>query len=136
MRPKVLSPLEMKQSGSVVVEATIALPLLFLIFAAVVQFGYALSVRMALQNASLVGARVAVLSAGKTSAEVCEAARNAVASVVNPERLECETVPTSLPAAEDTKVTVALTYPLPVLWEGGFIAESELFTVRGQTTMQ
>jgi Flp pilus assembly protein TadG len=105
------------QRGSVLVEAAMVLPLLWLLLAAIVQFGYTFAVLITMQNAALAAVRTATLGEGRTAAEVCEVARTAAASLVEPTALECVTSPT-LPAASDSLVTVALSYPMPLFFYG------------------
>ncbi len=103
--------------GSVLVEAAMVLPLLWLFLAAIVQFGYAFAVLITMQNAALAAVRTATLGEGRTAAEVCEVARAAAASLVEPAELGCLTSP-ELPAASDSLVTVALSYPMPLFFNG------------------
>ena len=124
------------QKGGVIVEAAITLPLLFTVLAAVVQFGYAYSVLLVMQNASLIAARSAVLSEGRTSSQVCDLARASVSTMVDPALLECVTQPATLPAAQDTLITIALSYPIPVFFVGNLPAMSDILTLRVQSTMQ
>ncbi len=124
------------QRGSVLVEAMLVLPLLCMFAAAIVQFGYIYSVQIGLQHAAFAAARVATLGSGRTSAEVCEAARVSAVGLVDSTLLGCSTQPSVLPVAPDTAVTVALSYPMPLLFGESFLATSELVTLRAQTTMQ
>lgn len=99
--------------GSVLVEAAVVIPLLWLFLAAIVQFGYAYSILITMQNAALSAVRSATLGQGRTATEVCEVARAAAAPMIEPSDLVCSTSP-QLPASPDTLVTVALSYPMPL----------------------
>lgn len=123
------------ERGSVLVEASIALPLLWLFLAAIVQFGYAYSVLITMQNAAVAAARTATLGSGRTASEVCEVARTAVASMVEKSRLVCSTTP-ELPASPDTLVTVTLAYPIVLPFYGEVSVFGENWTLQTQAVMQ
>jgi Flp pilus assembly protein TadG len=123
------------ERGGVLVEAAIALPVLWLFLAAIVQFGYAYSVLITMQNAAVVAARTATLGSGRTSSEVCEVARTAAATLVEPARLVCSTAP-ALPASPDTLVTVALAYPMAIPFYGEVSVFGESWTLETRAVMQ
>jgi Flp pilus assembly protein TadG len=124
------------QSGAALVEAAITLPIVFTFIAAIVQFGYAYSVLITLQNASVVAARTATLSTGRTTTEVCAAARAAVATMLEPTQVACVTTPSALPATPDTLVTVGLSYSIPVLMGSELLSWGQTWTLRAQAAMQ
>jgi len=104
------------ERGSVIVEAAITLPVFWLFLAAIIQFGYTFAVLITMQNAALSAVRSATLGQGRTAAEVCEVARAAATSMIEPTELVCSTSP-QLPASPDTLVTVALSYPMPLFFQ-------------------
>lgn len=125
-----------RKKGSVLVESTITLPLFFALLAAIVQFGYAYAVYLTIQNASVVAARAATLSTGKTTSEVCALARAAVSSLVDSNQLVCATDPATLPAAADTAVTINLSYTIPLLLSSNVIQLQPNWTLEAHTVMQ
>ncbi len=121
--------------GSVLVEATIVLPLLWLLLAAIVQFGYAFSVLITMQNAALAAVRSATLVQGRTTTEVCEVARAAAAAtMIEPSALTCSTSP-QLPASPDTLVIVALSYPIPLFLQGELSTIGPNWVLEAQAAM-
>lgn len=124
------------ERGSVLVEATVTFPLLFALLAAIIQFGYAYAVLITLQNASVIAARTAILSSGKSTTQVCDAARVAVSSIVDPAQLVCATTPAILPASPDTAITVQLTYSIPLLLDNGLIQLEPNWTLQARAVMQ
>jgi Flp pilus assembly protein TadG len=120
--------------GSVLVEAAMVLPVLCLFLAAIVQFGYAFSILITMQNAALAAVRTATLADGHTAAEVCEVARAAAAPMVEPSELGCLTSP-ELPAASDSLVTVALSYPMPLFFSGDLSVFGPNWTLEASAAM-
>jgi Flp pilus assembly protein TadG len=100
------------ERGAAFIEAAFVAPMVLLLFLGMVQFGFAFGVLSQLRSATAVGARVAILGTNQTQSQVCDAAKNSLASLVDTTLLVCETTPTILPAAGNTPVTVTLSYPV------------------------
>lgn len=124
------------QDGSVFVEAAIVSPLLIMLTVSIMQFGYIYGVLANLRGASAVAARMAVLDGTNSNSDVCQAARNAVAALVDTSLLDCQTSPSTLPAAVNSPVTITLSYPIHILSSGSGFVRGPTFTVSARTTMQ
>ncbi|MEY4667759.1 MAG: hypothetical protein RL518_458 [Pseudomonadota bacterium] len=124
------------ESGSVFVEAAVVTPMLLMLIVSMMQYGYIFGVLTNLRGASAVAARVAVLGTPSSNSVVCQAARNAVASMVDTSRLTCETVPAVLPAPANSPVTITLSYPVPILSSNSGVLRGPTFIVKAHTTMQ
>jgi len=125
-----------KQDGVVFVEAAVVMPILLILVAGTIQFGYFFGVLSNLRNASTLAARSAVLGTGLSSTEVCDTARRALASTLDPLMLVCSTTPATLPVTSNSPVTVSLSYPAPVIARFGAFGSESTWTVRTETTMQ
>jgi Flp pilus assembly protein TadG len=124
------------QEGSVFVEAAIVSPLLIMLTVSMMQFGYVYGVLANLRGASAVAARMAVLDGENSHTDVCQAAKNAVASLVDTALLDCQTSPSTLPAAANSPVTITLSYPIHILSSSSGLVRGPTFTVSARTTMQ
>jgi Flp pilus assembly protein TadG len=124
------------QSGSVFVEAAIVTPMLMMLIVSMMQFGYVYGVLTNLRGASAVAARMAVLGTPRSQTDVCQAAKNAMNSMVDPSQLECQTSPSVLPAPLNSPVTITLSYPVPILASNSGVLKGPTFTVSARTTMQ
>jgi Flp pilus assembly protein TadG len=127
---------EEAERGSVFVEAVIVMPLLLLLIAGMIQFGYFFGLLSNLRSASTLAARSAVLGTGLSATEVCDNARRALSSMFDPTRLTCATNPVTLPVAANSPVTISLSYPAPVIASFGGFGSEGVWTVRADTTMQ
>lgn len=125
-----------KETGTAIVEAAVVTPLLIMLVVSIIQFGYIFGVMTNLRGASAVAARVAVLGTGNTQLEVCNAARNSIASIIDATQLSCQTSPAVLPAAANTPVTVTLTYPVPILASQAGALRVPTITLSARTTIQ
>jgi Flp pilus assembly protein TadG len=124
------------QHGSVFVEAAIVSPLLIMLTVSMMQFGYIYGVLANLRGASAVAARMAVLDTANSNSDVCQAAKNAVASLVDTSLLDCQTSPSILPAAANSPVTITLSYPVHILSSSSGLVRGPTFTLSARTTMQ
>jgi Flp pilus assembly protein TadG len=124
------------QSGSVLVETAFVTPLLMAMLMGMIQFGHMYGVMSHLRGASAVAARAAILGAGRTTNEVCDAARAAAGDFVDLSRLECVTSPAYLPAQANTPVTITLNYPVAVLTGASGIFSGPTVRLTAKTTMQ
>lgn len=124
------------ERGGAFVEAAVVTPLLIMLLVSTMQFGYVYGVLSNLRGASAVGARAAILGSGRTSQEVCGAARNALASIIDTSLLDCYTTPQILPAAANSPVTITLSYPVPILASQAGVLKGPTLTLTAQTTMQ
>ncbi len=122
--------------GGAFVEAAVVTPLLIMLIVSIMQFGYVYGVMSNLRGASAVGARAAILGSGQTSQQVCSAARNALASLIDTSQLNCYTSPSVLPAAANAPVTITLSYPVPIWSSPTGILRGPTLTLTAQTTMQ
>ncbi len=120
------------ERGAAFIEAAFVAPMLLLLFLGMVQFGFAFGVLSQLRSASAVGARAAILSTNQTQAQVCDAAKNSLTSLVDMSLLVCETSPAILPAGTNAPVTVTLTYPVRVFLPNA----GSTFQLSAHTTMQ
>ncbi len=128
--------LRSSQSGSAFVEAAVVTPMLLMLIVSMMQFGYIYGVLTNLRGASAVAARMAVLGTANSRLDVCEAARNAVTSIVDAAQLDCQTSPSVLPAPMNSPVTITLTYPVPILASNSGVLKGPTFLVSARTTMQ
>ena len=78
MKMKKFSDIKSNESGAVYLEAAITLPILFLIFSGIVQYGMYISTKITLQNATSVAVRTAILPHDNTTDQ-----ETAVRSVIN-----------------------------------------------------
>jgi Flp pilus assembly protein TadG len=124
------------QSGSAFVEAAVVTPMLLMLIVSMMQFGYIYGVLTNLRGASAVAARMAVLGTASSQLDVCQAARNAVTSMVDSSQLDCQTSPSILPAPMNSPVTITLSYPVPLLASNSGVFKGPTFTVSARTTMQ
>jgi len=122
--------------GGAFVEAAVVTPLLIMLLVSIMQFGYVYGVLSNLRGASAVGARAAILGSGQTSQQVCSAARNALASIIDTTQLNCYTSPSTLPAAANAPVTITLSYPVPILASSSGAIKGPTLTLTAHTTMQ
>lgn len=125
-----------QQKGSVLVEAAFVTPLLMAMMMGMIQFGHLYGVLANLRGASAVAARAAILGAGRTTNEVCDAARAAAGNFVDRSRIECVTSPAYLPTQANTPVTITLNYPVSVLSGGSGIFSGPTVMLTATTTMQ
>ncbi len=125
-----------RERGTALTEAAIVLPILCLLIAGLLQFGFLFGVLMNLRNAAAVGARAAVLGTGQTAAQVCNTAISSVAGVLDTALIGCQTSPASLPVTSSTAITVTLTYPAPVLATYAAFNGTPSWNLTAQTTMQ
>lgn len=122
--------------GGAFVEAAVVTPLLITLIVSIMQFGYVYGVMANLRGASAVGARAAILGSGQSSQQVCTAARNALASIIDTTQLNCYTSPAVLPAAANSPVTITLSYPVPILASSSGAFKGPTLTLTAHTTMQ
>jgi Flp pilus assembly protein TadG len=122
--------------GGAFVEAAVVTPFLITLIVSIMQFGYVYGVLSNLRGASAVGARAAVLGSGQSSQQVCSAARNALASIIDTTELNCYTSPSVLPAAANSPVTITLSYPVPILASSSGLLRGPTFMLTAHTTMQ
>jgi hypothetical protein len=127
---------EFNQKGTVFVEAAIATPILALLFAGVIQFGFAFGVLSSLRNASAVGARAAVLGTNPTNQQVCDAAKSSISGIIDVAQLACETSPAVLPVPGTTPVTITLSYPMRMFSANSLFGTDEVLSLTAHTTMQ
>jgi|GEM_PF-4156716 Flp pilus assembly protein TadG len=125
-----------KQSGGAFVEAAVVTPMLLMLIVSMMQFGYIYGVLTNLRGASAVAARMAILGSASSQVDVCEAAKNAVTSIVDASQLECQTSPSVLPAPVNSPVTITLSYAVPLLASNSGVLKGPTFTVSARTTMQ
>lgn len=124
------------QLGGTFVEAAFVTPILMMIIVSIMQFGHVYGILSNLRGASAVGARAAILGTGLTSHEVCAAARNTLANLIDTTQLNCHTSPSTLPAAANSPVTIILSYPVPILASPSGALQGPTLTLTAQTTMQ
>lgn len=124
------------ESGSVLVETAFVTPLLMAMVMGIIQFGHMYGVMSHLRGASAVAARAAILGTGRTTNEVCDAARAALGDLIDRSRLECVTSPPYLPAQANSPVTIILNYPIPVLTGAKGVFSGPTVTLTAKTTMQ
>ena len=124
------------ESGSALVEAAVVTPLLIMLVVSLMQFGYMYGVLSNLRGASAVGARAATLGSGQTSLQVCNAARNSMATIIDAALLSCQTNPSVLPTTSNSPVTITLSYPVPLFASQGGFLKGPTITLSAQTTMQ
>jgi Flp pilus assembly protein TadG len=125
-----------RESGSAFVEAAVVTPLLIMLVVSIMQFGYIFGVMANLRGASAVAARAAILGTGNTHLDVCNAARNSIASIIDATQLSCQTSPAVLPAAANSPVTITLSYPVPILASQAGVLKGPTITLSARTTMQ
>ena len=125
-----------KQSGSAFVEAAVVTPMLLMLIVSTMQLGYIYGVLTNLRGASAVAARMAILGTASSQFDVCEAAKNAVTSIVDASQLECQPSPSVLPAPVNSPVTITLSYAVPLLASNSGVLKGPTFTVSARTTMQ
>jgi len=124
------------QSGSAFVEAAVVTPMLLMLIVSMMQFGYVYGVLTNLRGASAVAARMAVLGSANSRVDVCEAAKNAMTSIVDVSQINCQTTPSILPAPMNSPVTITLSYPIPILSSSSGVLRGPTFTVSARTTIQ
>ncbi len=124
------------QAGTAFVEAAIVTPMLLMMIISMMQFGYIYGVLTNLRGASAVAARMAVLGTSRSRLDVCEAARNAMTSMVDASQLDCQTNPSVLPAPINSPVAITLTYPIPILSSNAGVLKGPTLMVSARTTMQ
>lgn len=124
------------ERGSALVEAAIVFPVLVLLIAGTIQFGYAYGILIDLKSASAVAARTAILGTQQSTSQVCTAARNAIRGAIDATRVICETTPQTLPTSANTAITITLTYPAPLLMAQSSFSSGTTWNLRAQTTMQ
>ena len=124
------------ESGSALVEAAVVTPLLIMLVVSLMQFGYMYGLLTNLRGASAVAARAAVLGSGQTNVQVCNAARNSIASIIDAALLSCQTSPSVLPTNSNSPVTITLSYPVPLLASQSGFLKGPTIMLSAQTTMQ
>lgn len=124
------------EQGSTMTEAALVMPVMFLIIAGIIQYGYVFGALITLRNASAVAARAAVLSNNPSMTSVCDAAENSISPMLDPNQLTCATNPTTLPVSSSTPVTVTLTYPIPIIISYPGLQSGPTWSLTVQTTMQ
>lgn len=125
-----------KESGGAFVEAAVVTPMLLMLIVSMMQLGHIYGVLTNLRGASAVAARMAILGTANSQVDVCEAAKNAVTSMIDASQLECQTSPSVLPAPVNSPVTITLSYAVPLLASNSGALKGPTFTVSARTTMQ
>lgn len=100
-----------KARGAVMAEAAIVLPVMMLLVFGVIQFGFLFAAQITLRNASALAARVAVLESA-SAAQITQAARDAVAPLLDPAQVAVVIDHPTVNGAAATKVTLTTNYPL------------------------
>ncbi len=129
-----------KLKGSVMLELAILLPLLLLIVAGIVQFGFILNAKVAVNSASYEGARAATLSDDPETAAV-DAVKNYAGSSLPGwnlgERLKVKVnVPDNNPG---TQVSVEVLYSIPLYFKNipaFFGHDNSILDIRGVSIMR
>ncbi|MHB1254413.1 MAG: TadE/TadG family type IV pilus assembly protein [Candidatus Humimicrobiaceae bacterium] len=127
-----------KDSGSALLEFALIAPVLFLLFAGIVQFGFIINAKVVVNSASYEGARAATMSDDPESGAAQAVLDYASASIPGwnlNSRLEIETNSSGNNPGDE--VTVKVTYYVPVFF-GNIISlpDSSQMSICGESTMQ
>jgi Flp pilus assembly protein TadG len=127
-----------KECGSALMEFALIAPVLFLLFAGIVQFGFIINAKVIVNSASYEGARAATMSndpeSGATQA-VLDYASTSIPGWDLDGRLEIETNNSGNNPGDE--VTVKVTYDVPVFFSNIIsLPDSSKMSVYGESTMQ
>ena len=127
-----------KECGSALLEFALITPVLFLLFAGIVQFGFMINAKVIVNSASYEGARAATMSddpdLGATQA-VLDYASASIPGWNLGSRLEIETNNSGSNPGDE--VTVKVTYNVPVFFSNIIsLPDSTQMSVCGESTMQ
>jgi Flp pilus assembly protein TadG len=102
------------ERGGVMVEAALIFPVVVLLLFGIIQYGYILSAKICLRNASAVAARTAILD-DRTDDEIVQSARDAVGIMLD-SGSEFLSVALTTEIVDDVETrTVSLSYDLPLI---------------------
>ncbi|MHB1347727.1 MAG: TadE/TadG family type IV pilus assembly protein [Candidatus Humimicrobiaceae bacterium] len=127
-----------KDCGSALLEFALIAPVLFLLFAGIVQFGFILNAKVVVNSASYEGARAATMSEDPESGAAQAVLNYASASIPGwslDSRLDIETNNTGNNPGDE--ITVKVTYYVPVFFNNIIsLPGSTQMSVCGESTMQ
>ncbi|MHB1377870.1 MAG: TadE/TadG family type IV pilus assembly protein [Candidatus Humimicrobiaceae bacterium] len=127
-----------KDCGSALLEFALIAPVLFLLFAGIVQFGFIINAKVVVNSASYEGARAATMSDDPESGAAQAVLDYASASIPGwnlGSRLEIETNNSGNNPGDE--VTVKVTYYVPVFFSNIVsLPDSSQMSVCGESTMQ
>jgi len=129
------------QRGSMLLETAMVVPILIIILAGIIQFGFILNAKVAVNAASYEAARAATLSADPRSKAIQAAGDYASGSIPGwsyDERLKVQVALTGTEPFDTVDVTVI--YSVPVFFEkilpAGISGQDGLIDVKGSSTMR
>jgi Flp pilus assembly protein TadG len=127
-----------KDCGSALLEFALITPILFLLFAGIVQFGFILNAKVVVNSASYEGAKAATMSKDPVSGAAQAVLNYASASIPGwnlNSRLEVETINSGNNPGDE--VTVKVTYYVPVFFSNIIpLPGSSQMSIYGESTMQ
>ena len=127
-----------KDHGSALLEFALIAPILFLLFAGIVQFGFIINAKVVVNSASYEGARAATMSDDPESGAAQAVLDYASASIPGwnlDSRLEIET--SNMGNNPGDEISVRVTYYVPVFFSNIVsLPDSSQIRVYGESTMQ
>jgi len=137
-RLKSIKSLLKKDRGSALLEFALIAPVLFLLFAGIVQFGFIINAKVVVNSASYEGAKAATMSEDPVSGASQAVLEYAAASIPGwnlDSRLEIETSNSGNKPGDE--VTVRVTYYVPVFFSNIVsLPGGSQMSVIGESTMQ
>lgn len=124
--------------GSALLEFALIVPVLFLLFAGIIQFGFILNAKIVVNSASYEGARAATISDDQETGAAQAVLDYASASIPGwslDNRLEIQTSNSGNNPGDE--VTVKVTYYVPIFFSNIVsLPDSSQMSVSGESTMQ